>query len=230
MKQTKSNLQRKLPEAEDEGWLITFADMSVLLMSFFIFMFALSTPESRAILDNVSASLRKQGFYTDNIPHVDPSESLKKELTLAIAERGYDQYIAASENLGGVDVELASSAFFEAGSAKFSPQALPMMEMIATRLNPLSNQDITVEIEGHTDDAPISSPQFPSNWELSSARASNVVRYLIAQKFPASKLRAVGMADTKPKSANRDAAGNPLPANQNMNRRVVIKIIRGEDN
>ena len=219
----------RLPEHEDEGWLITFADMCVLLMSFFVLMWALASADPKQ-LEKLAKSLYKEGFYNDAIPLVDPAEDLKKKLSLAVGEKGYDAYIAASENQHGTDVEIATSAFFENGSAKFSARALPMLKTISDLLVPLANQDITIEIEGHTDDTPIATDQYPSNWELSAARSANVVRYLIAQKFPANKLRAVGMGDTRPKAQNRDTAGNPLPANQNLNRRVVIKTIRGEDN
>ena len=219
----------RMPEHEDEGWLITFADMCVLLMSFFVLMWALASADPKQ-LDKLAKSLYKEGFYNDAMPQVDPAEDLKKKLSLAVGEKGYDAYIAASENQHGVDVEIASSAFFENGSAKFTARALPMLKVISDLIVPLSNQDITIEIEGHTDDTPIATEQYPSNWELSAARASNVVRYLVAQKFPAAKLRAVGLGDTHPKAPNRDAAGNPLPANQNLNRRVIIKILRGEDN
>ncbi len=222
-------LHHKRIEAEDEGWLITFADMCVLLMSFFILMFALSSPDSKKLMENVTASLREQGFYNDAVPRVDATDSVKKELTLAVAKNGYDQFIVATQNEHGMDVELASSAFFEVGSAKFSSTALPMLRMVAQEILALSGQDVVIEIVGHTDNSPIASAQFPSNWELSSARAANVVRYLIAQRFPAAKLRAVGVGDTQPKAPNQDSAGNPLPANQNLNRRVVIKIIRGDD-
>ena len=221
---------RKPEQHEDEGWLITFADMSVLLMSFFILMFALSSPESKQILNNITASLKEHGFHNDAYQQADATEELKKELSLAVAEKGYDQFIATNTTLHGVDVELASSSFFEAGSADISPNALPMLQLVSRQLAALANQDITVEIVGHTDDTTMESQKYPTNWELSSARASNVVRYMIAQHFPANKLKAVGMAETQPKAPNRDAEGNPLYANQNMNRRVVIRIIRGEDN
>ena len=221
--------RRKPPEPEDEGWLITFADMSILLMSFFILMFALSTGNPEQLKD-IAKSLYDKGFYNDAIPKVDATEQMKKKLMLAVGAQGYDQYIAAGENAHGVDLELASSAFFEAGSAKFSPKAIPMLQLIAQQIAQLGNQDITIEVEGHTDDSPITSEQFPSNWELSAARAANVVRYLVAQRFPAAKLRAVGVADTHPKAPDRDAEGNPIPANQNLNRRIVIKLIRGDDN
>ena len=221
---------RKPELPEDEAWLLTFADMSVLLMSFFILMFALSAPESKQMLNNVTASLRERGFYNDKLPVTDGIDDLKRELSLAIGEKGYDQFIAMTSTLHGVDVELAAGSFFEPGSAKFKSDALPMLDAVTRQIMPLARQDVTVEIVGHTDDSPIESEAFPSNWELSAARSANVVRYLIAKRFPAAKLRAVGVADTAPKAPNRDAEGNPLPANQNINRRVVVKIIRGEDN
>ena len=221
--------RRKHPEPEDEGWLITFADMSVLLMSFFILMWALSTTSPRQMA-SVVKSQNEQGFHNDAIPLVEPAEQLKKQLSLAIGQQGYDQYIATNDTLHGFDVELASSAFFESGSAKFSSKALPMLELVAKQITPLAKHDVMVEVEGHTDDAPVATEQFPSNWELSAARAANVVRYLIAKGFPPEKLRAVGRGETQPKAPNRDATGNAIPTNQNLNRRVIIKIIRGEDN
>jgi chemotaxis protein MotB len=115
------------------------------------------------------------------------------------------------------------------GSAKFSPEALPMLEMLAGQILPLAKAEIVVSVEGHTDDSPVNSELYPSNWELSSARAANVVRFLIDKKFPPQKLRAVGLAATKPKAPNRDAAGTPILANQDLNRRVVVRMIKGED-
>ena len=214
---------------EDEGWLITFADMCVLLMSFFILMFALSASDPKDLL-NVAKSLREKGFYSNEIPHVDPLESLKKDLTAGIGQRGYDLFIAVSDSPRGVEIELASSALFEAGSAKFSARALPMLAMIAEQVAPLARQDVNVEVEGHTDDTPFTSEQFPTNWELSSARAANVVRYLASQDFPAEKMRIIGLGSTQPKADNRDAAGNPIPTNQDLNRRIVVRILRGSDN
>jgi len=221
--------KRRSEQPEDEAWLITFADMSVLLMSFFILMFALSSSSPKQ-LANVAKSLYDKGFYNDAVPRVDPAEDLKKQLSIAVANQGYDAFIVASDTGHSLDIELGASAFFDPGSAKFAPKALPMLQLIAHEIAPLARQDVTIDVEGHTDDTPIATEQFPSNWELSSARAANVVRFLIAQGFPPAKLRAIGIADTAPKAPNRDTTGNPIPANQNLNRRVVIKVIRGEDN
>jgi chemotaxis protein MotB len=81
-----------------------------------------------------------------------------------------------------------------------------------------------ITVEGHTDDEPISSAQFPSNWELSAARAAAVVRFFAEHGIPANRLRAAGYAQTHPLAPNRDDAGNPIPENQAKNRRVVIEL------
>jgi chemotaxis protein MotB len=81
-----------------------------------------------------------------------------------------------------------------------------------------------VDIEGHTDNIPIKTLQFPSNWELSVSRATNIVKYMIEKGIPSERLKAAGYADTKPKAPNIDDAGNPVPGNQAKNRRIVLKI------
>ena len=221
--------RRVVTETEDEGWLITFADMSVLLMSFFILMSALINVDAQQ-MNSIAKSLREKGFYDTVKPQTDPVEEMKKALTLAVVKKGYADFIVASDTQKGVDIELASNAFFESGTAKFSRSALPMLEVIAHEMVPLARIDVSVEIEGHTDSSPFSSEAFPSNWELSAARASNLVRYMIAQQFPAKKMKAIGVADTLPKTDEYDPAGNPIPSNQELNRRIVIHVNRGEDN
>jgi chemotaxis protein MotB len=81
-----------------------------------------------------------------------------------------------------------------------------------------------IDIEGHTDDVPISTARFPSNWELSVSRASNVVKYFIAHDISPDRLKASGYADTQPIVPNRDSLGTPIPENRARNRRIVIRI------
>jgi chemotaxis protein MotB len=221
-------IRRKHEEPEDEGWLITFADMSVLLMCFFVILFALSTPNEKQ-MQVIAEALRKEGFYNDVVPTQDPFEKLKNDLRLTIGASGYDQMMFATATPESINLELASGAFFVPGSAKFTPQALPMLGMISNQINALATAEIQIEVEGHTDDTPVTTEQFPSNWELSSARAANVVRYLIAKGFPPEKLRAIGVAATRPKAPNVDAEGNVLEANREINRRIVVRMVRGED-
>ena len=120
--------------------------------------------------------------------------------------------------------EMGSAAFFDSGSASLSDAGKVILRGLLDPLTAALAEGYRIRVEGHTDDTPIDTPQFPSNWELSTARASAVVHFFLEQGIPAQRLRAVGYADTEPKVPNRDAAGNPIPANQARNRRVVIKL------
>lgn len=123
-------------------------------------------------------------------------------------------------------VEVASSAtrvnliikdniLFDAGSAQLKPAASALLQRIAGLLK---RNSYRVSIEGHTDNTPIHTARFPSNWELSACRATNVTRYLIAQGVAADRLQAIGYADTRPRADNRTAAGRA------RNRRVSLVI------
>jgi flagellar motor protein MotB len=121
-------------------------------------------------------------------------------------------------------IEMNSAAFFDSGSAVISASGKSILQAVAVTLKSDAYKDYQITIEGHTDDAPISTAQFPSNWELSTARAAAVVRYFLDQGVEAKKLRAAGYADTFPKAPNRDAKGIAIPQNQALNRRVVIRL------
>jgi len=190
-------------------------------------MFSMAQPDATQF-KKVSEALRKEGFYTSVIPKEDAWADLRQQFELSLGASGYDKFMSVSETPDAVEVELSSTAFFLPGQSKFTRDALPMLKQMSEQILPLKNEDVKLEIEGHTDDTPSNSAQFPTNWELSSARAANVVRYLIAQGFPKEKLRAVGLADTHPKVPNRDSAGNPIPSNQDLNRRVVVKMTKAD--
>ncbi len=121
-------------------------------------------------------------------------------------------------------LELNSATFFDSGSATLRSPGKTLLLKVSNDLKSEKYSDYLITVEGHTDDTPISTPQFPSNWELSTARASSVVHFFLDRGIPAAKLRAAGYASTFPKRPNRDAAGKPIPANQAQNRRVVIKL------
>jgi len=125
-------------------------------------------------------------------------------------------------------IEINSAAFFDSGSATLSKAGESILRDMAVDLRSNRFKDYQITVEGHTDDTPISTARFPSNWELSTARASAVVHFFLDQGIPALKLRAAGYADTFPKAPNRDVNGIAIPQNQSQNRRVVIKLERIE--
>lgn len=213
------------PDSNPDDWLVTFADMATLLLCFFIIMFALTymPPED---LKKVSEALKKEGFSTSDARE-DPFEDLVTELQVSLGASGYDQYLYVETKPGQVDIELASSSFFASGSAQLKREAVPVLERVLAQIKPFVEQtEMTIKVEGHTDDVPMKSAQFPSNWELSGARASNVVRFFIAKGIDPTRLEAIAYAETRPKVENRDATGKAITVNQEINRRVVISISR----
>lgn len=144
------------------------------------------------------------------------------EILQSLKSRGTAQIEQEGDRI--TTLEINSAAFFDSGSATLSKAGESILREIAGKLKWDELRDYRITVEGHTDDTPISTARFPSNWELSTARASAVVHFLLDQGIPARRLRAAGYADTFPKVPNRDAHGNPIPANQAQNRRVVIQL------
>jgi len=121
-------------------------------------------------------------------------------------------------------LQIGSAAFFSSGSAVLSNAGKAILGDVAGTLESREFAAYHITIEGHTDDTPISTPQFQSNWELSAARAAAVVRFLLDLGVPAGKLTASGYADTVPILPNRNFDGTVIPDNQAKNRRVVIRL------
>jgi chemotaxis protein MotB len=121
-------------------------------------------------------------------------------------------------------VQIDSGAFFASGYAVLSGAGKVLLRDLADRLKSDAFAAYHITIEGHTDDMPINTPLFQSNWELSTARAAAVVRFFLEQGISARKLSAAGYADTFPVAPNRTEDGTVIPENQARNRRVVIRL------
>jgi chemotaxis protein MotB len=112
------------------------------------------------------------------------------------------EHVEVTSRPGAVNLEISDSILFTPASAALSPAGLALLEQLADILRTLP---YSVSVEGHTDNVPIHTPRYPSNWELSSARAAMVTRKLIAQGVASDRLRAVGYGDTRPRSDNATA-------------------------
>jgi chemotaxis protein MotB len=119
---------------------------------------------------------------------------------------------------------LAGGAFFKPGTAQLNEIAIPVLEKITNMIKQEKFKLYNIEVEGHSDPTPISSEMFPSNWELSSARASTVVRFFGESDINFLKMKAVGFAETRPKVPNFDQKGEPILENQQTNRRISIRV------
>ena len=206
-------------EEEAEDWLTTYADAITLLMAFFVMLVSFSKIDI-AIYEKVAAGIAKEIGGT-NVET--PIERLKVDIQDIVYGMDADEVVKISTDDKGVVVEMDSSAFYKPGSADIREEAIPLLERTFKALMAPSYKNFMVEVEGHTDDDPINTPKFPSNWELSAARAAAVVRYFESQGMPSTRLEAIGFAATRPKVPNRAPDGTPIPENMAKNRRVVLR-------
>jgi chemotaxis protein MotB len=166
---------------------------------------ALSSADLQAALNSMAASVSEQNDFV----------SLQRKLDFYAQTHGFRKDVQATIERRGLVVNvLTDKLLFASGEASLQTAGLPLLNEIGQLLNVDKTHPIIVE--GYTDNQPIASEEFPSNWELSTARATNVVRYLISQGVNANRLGAAGYAALHPIASNATAAGRAL------NRRVEI--------
>lgn len=168
-------------------------------------------------------------------------QGLRSEITkqedvrtpLAEVKADLDQLLAIEKAQGMVDITLdrdgiklffSSSSFYNSGEAQLLPTGAAIIDKVTQAMTALDFYKFNVDVEGHTDNVPINTPIFPSNWELSVARASGVVKYFIEDGIEADRLKASGYADTKPVVPHVDEQGQNIIENRALNRRIVVRI------
>lgn len=207
----------------DEDWLVTYADSVTLLLCFFIILFSVSEPQPSAY-KKLAKSLAEAGFFEE--VQEDTIEAMSESFEAMVAENQLDEVMAVEQTDKGLQLELSSSSFYESGSAKFKREAIPILKQVADILRDYDYDAYIIAADGHTDDVPIKSKVFPSNWELSAGRASNIVRFFIASGLSRELMQASGFADTRPKVPNLDEENKPIAENREINRRVIIRVER----
>lgn len=146
-------------------------------------------------------------------------EALKRKLDAYARKHGLQRELQTTIERRGLVIRLLTDrVLFSSGEAVLKPQARPILSHIGRLL--VIDRTHPVVVEGHTDDQPIRTPVYPSNWELSGARASSVVRYLIGRRVRPKRMEATGFADLHPISTNR------TPGGRLRNRRVEIVLTR----
>lgn len=216
----KQSQARKSSALKDEStageeWLTTFADMMTLLMTFFVLLFSMSTIDPVKLQQFGESLGTEEGSTRPSEKLVSLSE-ISRDIQQVIAQEELGSMVQVSMTSRGVTMGIASDLAFGVGSADLSGQ----IQDFLSRLIPTMQQaTYNIAVEGHTDNVPIRSPRFPSNWELSASRASAVIRFLVEEGVAADKLRAIGYGDTRPKASNDTEAG------RSKNRRVDITFL-----
>lgn len=148
------------------------------------------------------------------------AEEVAEDVAQALAQEGYRDDVNIQYSLNFVKITLPGEALFDSGRAGIKPEAFPVIDVISELINSTDYSDYNVQIEGHTDDVPINTVQFPSNWELSSARAISIGKYLVEDRgFDPEKMAWSGYGEFRP------IAPNDTPENRALNRRVEVKIV-----
>ncbi len=205
----------------EEPWLVSYADLMTLLFGFFAMLFTFSTFEGEKGTIEIDSSIAK---------HMDVSiQSMQKvaaDMTQQVKNLnvGKDIQLTLVEDGKGLEIAFDNAILFATGNAELLPEAgqslLELMEVLKT-----SGKPFVIRIEGHTDDNPIlNNTRYPSNWELSAARASIIVRLFEGHGFSPDSLTAVGYGSARPFVPNRDEKGTPISSNQAKNRRVLVKV------
>jgi chemotaxis protein MotB len=215
------SLRRRRPNFEDSSssWLITYSDAITLLLAFFVMILSVSDLNQgkiEALQEGLSEMMTGEAPPT-------PFTDIKKGLESLIDNNNLQDQIAVTLDTKGVKIEFANVALYESGSADIKSDAIATLAQVTQVIRETSHNTHMVEVEGHTDDLPINTEKFPSNWELSSVRAINVVKYLLTQGIEKERLKAAGYADSRPKENKLNL---PLAQQREDNRRIVIFIKR----
>ena len=213
-------------EVEDEGgedWLGTYADAITLLMAFFVILLArsqggLPTNQEQAEQAAEQAAVQQEAKESGEV-----LQAMKEAIESTAQEHSLNKSIHVTSDDESVTIEMTDKGFFPTGSWRLKPRARRVLRSLARVVQDTPfKHPYQLEIQGHTDDVPIRKRGIHSNWDLSSRRATNVLRVLVNGGMDQERLKAVGYAHTRPKMPNRNAYGKPLPANRAANRRVVL--------
>ena len=227
-----------------ERWLVSYADFITLLLAFFVTMYAITRLDAEKLylaqasinralsapvflggfpmdsgLDKTSASGISGDVVGATLVHTPPSsqmEEVTKTVRGALKDPLEKEEVRLLHSGRGLVLRLPEFLLFDSGEAKLRPEAMPLLDKLASILERIPNQ---VLIEGHTDNRPIHTTEFPSNWELSAARAAALVRYLVEQHhLDPARFGAAGFGEYRPVGDNGTDQG------RQANRRVELII------
>jgi chemotaxis protein MotB len=233
-----------------ERWLVSYADFITLLFSFFVVLYAFAKQDQKKqtqVTQAVDEAFRTLGVFSmatrqpakgaassKDQPAVPMNivmgqdllapaevkhdlEQIKRDLTQTLSNQVATHTVSIQMGRDGLVISLREAGFFNSGSATPKPEALPTLRQIAAKLG-VTPYDL--RIEGHTDNIPIHTAQFDSNWELSSARATGIARMFLDMKaLPPERLSAAGYAEFHPVASNDTAEGRA------QNRRVDLVVM-----
>ncbi len=206
-------------------WMATFSDMMTLLLAFFVMLVAMSSVEVKKFEEALSYFAGRTGMMQEEgiapgimgiAAEIDSREEAEEfeEVARRVQAEGLGTAVELSLSDRGIRVTFVDSIGFAPGSATLDGPATNVLRVVAAG----ASVAYGVEVEGHTDNVPIASAVYPSNWELSAARAAAVVRFLVADSsaLAPDRYAAVGFGEHRPR------APNDIPEGRARNRRISV--------
>lgn len=206
---------RRRPRANEESWLLSYADLITNLLLFFVVLLTAANLNKGRMQQIAKAISGKESPAS--------LASIQKEIDQKIAEKKLQGLVSANVTEDGLELALNSGLVFDSGRAQIRPNVEPTVSSMLQLLAPYSSK-YAFAVEGHTDTTPIApGGAFPSNWELSSARAITVRQRLETAGIPRGRIRVEGYADTKP-LPETELAGLSPEQRLARHRRVVVRM------
>ncbi len=206
-------LRLSAPPPGDDGnwWVITLSDLTLLLLGFMVVWYAATSAQSAPAAPSPAAVAAPQAPASPEL-----WRKMGGEFLAAVKAAGLADDVTVESMPDELVISLRDTIPFASGKADLRPRALPVLEKVVALI--LRDNSLSVAIGGHTDSLRIATPEFPSNWELSTARASRVARYLIEHGVHPTRIAVEGYASFRPRGPNSSAL------NRSINRRVELRL------
>ena len=224
----KKDEEEELEQPSAPFWMTTYSDMVTLLLTFFVLMisfsnldevkFAMAANSLKGALGVMRRypSVRNNLGIDNNVREQQGVYDSVREIEKKAQELGIENDLNVEFTETGLLIQLGNNILFDSGSDKLKPKAALILDVVGKTIR---NNASEVLVSGHTDNVPINTPRFPSNWELSSARSLSVVKYLIDKcQVPPRILGAVGYSEYRP------LVPNDTPDHRHKNRRVEFLV------
>ncbi|MBM7560592.1 OmpA/MotB family protein [Fusibacter tunisiensis] len=236
--------KKKCPECKEgsPAWMATYGDMVTLLMCFFVLLFAFSSIDAQkfeAVMESFQGSagvlsggksLSEAPFVFDAMPESKTSkesvvemkklENLKTEIEEYLEENDMEAQITLELEARGLVIRFEDNVLFSSGSAIINPNYYEVLDFLVGLLTTDELISEEIRVEGHTDNVPVNTSKHPSNWELSTERATNVVRYFVeAAGMSPQRISAAGFSEYRPVASNDTEEGRAA------NRRVDVVVV-----
>lgn len=238
--------RKSRPHVNHERWLVSYADFITLMFAFFVVLFATSQADKKKeaqVSQSIDQAFRTMGLFPSPVKALAASEDhtvapvnivlgdelaappavkedlkrIENQLEGKLSDQIAEHVVALHFGRDGLVISLREAGFYDSGSATPHAASMPSLDAIAATLN---SSPYDIRIEGHTDNVPVHTSQFDSNWELSTARATRLVRLFIErQGFRPARLSASGYGEFHPVAGNETAEG------RSENRRVDIIVL-----